>query len=573
MSNAIIEYNQQIQDGTVTVGRFVRLFYGIVTEGLSSGSYFFDAEKASHAIDWIEKNCRHTEGPLAPQLINLELWEKAIISVIYGLKDKNGNRYFKEIVVVMARKNGKSLLASCIIRYEWFNGDEYGTRIFLLAPKLDQTDIIYSSVWNMTLLDPKYQEQKEAVKAGIKYHERKTVDDSDLPKHRMTDLYISSRNSMVKKIAMNAKKADGFNPSMGVCDEIASWAGEQGRRQYEVIRSGMGARPDAFLLSCSTSGYENDGIYDELIKRSTRFLLGESKETKLAPILYMIDDIEKWDDIEELKKSNPNLNVSVSEDYLKEEIAIAQSSLSKKAEFITKYCNLKQNSSQAFLEAKVVEDAFSEETLNLEDFRNCYCVGGIDLSQTTDLTSCNVVIEKNGELYVFSKFFMPAEKIQEATERDGLPYWIYIEKGFLQPSGENFVDYHDCFNWYAELVEKYEILPLQVGYDRYSAQYLVQDMEAFGFHMDDVYQGDNLWPTIQETEGLLKDKKIHCGNNDLLKVHFLDTAVKMSIERGRGRIVKLSANAHIDGMAALLDAMCVRQKWYNEIGQQLKNEE
>jgi len=324
------------------------------------------------------------------------------------------------------------------------------------------------------------------------------------------------------------------------------------------------------MLSITTSGYVNDGPYDELIKRSTRFLLGDSKEKRLLPFLYIIDDVEKWNDINELRKSNPNLGVSVSVDYLLEEIAIAEGSLSKKAEFLTKYCNIKQNSSQAWLSTQIVEKA-SGAQLHLEDFRGSYCVGGIDLSQTRDLTACNVVIEKDGELYVFCKFFLPAERIDEATERDGVPYNAYVQRGILIPSGDNFVDYHDCFNWFRSLVEEYEILPLQIGYDRYSAQYLVQDMEQYGFHMDDVYQGENLYPVIQEMQGLLEDGVIHIGDNDLLKMHLLNSAIKMSNERGRGKLVKVNSTLHIDGCAALLDALTVRQKWYGEIGQQLRN--
>ena len=285
----------------------------------------------------------------------------------------------------------------------------------------------------------------------------------------------------------------------------------------------------------------------------------------------MIDDIEKWNDINELRKSNPNLGVSVTVDYLLEEIAVAEGSLSKKAEFIVKYCNLKQNSSLAWLPAALVERA-SGEPLNLEEFRNSYCVAGIDLSQTRDLTACTAVIEKGGQLYVFAKFFLPTEKIDEATARDGVPYNIYIQRGLLKASGDNFVDYHDCFDWYRQLVEEYQIYPLKVGYDRYSAQYLVQDMAAYGFQMDDVYQGENLYGVIQETQGLLEDGRLHIGDNDLLKMHLLNSAIKMSNERGRGKLVKLSPALHIDGTAALLDAMTVRQKHYAEIGEQLKNE-
>ena len=154
-----------------------------------------------------------------------------------------------------------------------------------------------------------------------------------------------------------------------------------------------------------------------------------------------------------------------------------------------------------------------------------------------------------------------------------MPYNAYIQRGLLTPSGDNFIDYKDCEAWFRRLVEEYQIYPLQTGYDRYSAQYLVQDMKAYGFQMDDVFQGENLWPVLQEMEGLIADGKVHIGDNDLLKMHLLNAAIKMSNERGRGRLVKVNPSLHIDGCAALADAFTVRQKWAAEIGQQLKTEE
>lgn len=559
MNNYILEYYQQIKDGTILVGKWVLLLYETIVHGIEAGKYVYDAKKADNAIKWIEKYCHHTEGTLAPGRLKLELWQKALVSCIFGLTNpKDGYRQFREVLLVVGRKNGKSLFASAIANYTFFIDGGFGTRVYCVAPKLDQADIIYNDIWTMITLEEDLLQNKELPK-------------DNTARHRMTDLYIESTNSTVKKIAFSAKKSDGFNPSLTICDEIASWQGDAGLKQYEVMKSGMGARPEGIMLSCTTSGYQNDSIYDELVKRSTRFLLGESKETRLLPFLYMIDDIEKWNDINELCKSNPNLGVSISVDYLLEEIAIAEGSLSKKVEFITKYCCLKQNSSSAWLSTQTVTRCMGD-ALRIEDFEHSYATAGIDLSQTTDLTSACVVIERNGILNVFSKFWLPSERIDEASERDGVPYRIYIERGLLSPSGENFVDYRDCYNWFVELVEKYEILPLVCGYDRYSAQYLVQDMQNYGFVMDDVYQGDNLWGVMQETEGILKDGKMRIGDNDLLKAHFLNSAVKMSTERGRGRLVKLSPTAHIDGMAAVLDALAVRQKWYSQFGEQLKNE-
>lgn len=570
--NYIYAYYQQICNGSVHVGRWIRMVYEYIIKGLDEKRFSFDQKKANEAIDWIEAHTLHVEGPLAPGPFLLELWEKALISCIFGIMNpKTGQRQFREVLLLIGRKNGKSILASAIANYVFRHDGGYGARVYNVAPKLEQADIIYGNAWAITQLDPDQVARKERIEAKRKESHSKVEDDPEIIKKRASDLFYPATNSTMKKIAFSAKKADGFNPSLAICDEIAAWEGDKGLKQYEVMKSGQGARPDGLLLSCTTSGYVNDSIFDELTKRSTRFLLGESKETRLLPFMYMIDDIDKWSDINELRKSNPNLGVSISVDYLLEEIAVAEGSLSKKAEFIVKYCNIKQNSSLAWLPAQVVDRA-GGKALRLEDFRDCYAVAGVDLSQTTDLTAATCVIQKGGELYVFAHFWMPAEKIDEATQRDGVPYRIYEQRGFLSVSGDNFVDYHDCYMWLTELIEKYAIYPLKVGYDRYSAMYLVQDLEAYGFQTDDVYQGDNLYPVIRETEGLLKDGKIHIGDNDLLKIHLLNSAIKMNVERGKGKLVKLSATDHIDGTAALIDAMTVRQKWFGEIGDQLKNE-
>lgn len=568
--NPITQYADAIKSGAVTVGRWVAMLYSRLVDGLQSGVYRYDATKADAAIDWIEEHCFHVEGPMAPGRLRLELWQKALIAAMFGIVDADGKRQFREVLLVVARKNGKSILASAIANYVFRVDGGYGAKVYTLAPKLAQAEIIYANTWQMIQLDPEQIAINDGIAAERAVTHSKVKDDNKRIRRRVSDIYLPEINASMAKISSSAKKSDGFNPSMCICDEVASWEGEKGLRAYEVMKSGMGARTEPLLISCTTSGYVNDSIYDELVKRGTRFLLGDSAETRLLPVLYMIDDIALWNDPQEWRKANPNLGTSITESYLREELAIACGSLSKKAEFITKYCNLKQNASTAWLSADVIENAGGEH-FGPEDFRDSYCVCGIDLSQTRDLTAVTAIIEKRGELYALAHFFLPAERIDEATARDNLPYNIYRERGLLTLSGENIVDYRDCFNWIASLVNDYQILPLMIGYDRYSAQYLINDLEAAGFRTDDIFQGENLYPVIQETQGLLEDKRLHIGDNDLLKVHLLNSAIKMSVERGRGRLVKLSQNAHIDGAAALLDAMTVRQKWSNELGPQLQN--
>ena len=548
--NYILAYYQAIKDGTETVGKKIRLTYEMIIHGLEKKEFFYDHKKATAAIIFMENYVHHHEGALAPGLVKLELWQKAALSCIYGIVDENGLRQFCEVFWVTGRKNGKTLIASGVAEKAVFFDGEYGARIYFAAPKLEQAALCYSAFYNSIGHEPELAE---------------------MSKKRRTDIYVESTNSSAKPLAFSEKKSDGLNVSCAICDEVASWQGDQGLKFYEVLRSSFGSRRQPLMFCITTAGYVNEGIYDELYKRSTRVLMGAAKEKRLLPFIYEIDDVRKWNDINELKKANPNLGVSVSVDYLLGEIDIAEESLSKKAEFLTKYCNVKQSSSQAWLPETAVLNA-SGPHMDLSDFCDNYAVAGIDLSRTTDLTAATIVIEKGGVLNVFAHFWLPGEKIDEATARDGLPYQVYIQRGLMSASGDNVIDYRDVYAWMTSLIEEYRIYPLMVGYDRYSAQYLIQDLKGYGFQVDDVFQGNNLTPVIRETEGLLRDGTIRIGDNDLLKVHLIDSALKVDAESERCKLVKLRKNDHIDGTAALLCAMCVRQKHWQMIGEQLRNE-
>ena len=550
MDNYILAYYQRICDGSEVVGKWIRMLYELIVHGIEDGTYIFDQKKANNVIRFYEKFVRHNKGPLAPNVITLDLWEKAMLSVMYGIVDDQGVRVFREAFIVVGRKCGKTLIASGAISYEAYIDGEFGSEIYCLAPKLDQSALVFSA----------FEFTKDSTPAF-----------AQMTKKRKSDLYIQRSNTTVKMIAFNEKKADGYNPMLTVCDEMSSWPAARGLKQYEVMVSGTGARKQPLTLSISSAGYVNDGIFDELMKRGTKFLQGGSRERHLLPIIYMIDDPDKWDDINELRKSLPGLGVSVSVDFILGQIDTAHESLSKKTEFLTKYCNLKQNSTQAWLSAEAVRKCCGAP-LTLDMFRSTYAVIGIDLSQTTDLTAAVCVIERGEKLHVIAHFWMPSEKIDAASERDGIPYRLYIEKGWLSPSGEHFVDDRDTYAWCVDLIESYEILPLMTGYDRYSSQYLIQDLERYGFHTDDVFQGYNMHPAIQTLEGMMESGMVDIGDNDLLKMHLLDTALKSENESRRSKIVKVDSRCHIDGCAALLCALVVREKHHDQIGEQLRNE-
>lgn len=550
MDNWIFKYHEAIQKKEVIVGVWVRLCFEILTTGLLNGEWEFNEKKANKAIKFIENFCHHSEG--RSDLLHLELWQKAIVSAIFGIMDKTtGYRQFREVFIIVARKNGKTLFAAAIAAYMTYIDGEYGAKVYFLAPKLDQADLVYDAFYQIVQSDDELD---------------------SITKKRRSDIYIKAFNTSVKKIAFNSKKSDGFNPQLVVNDEMEAWPGDQGLKQYEVMTSALGARKQPLIISIATAGYVNDGIFDELFKRATAFLKGNSREKRLLPFIYMIDDIEKWDSIEELKKSNPNLGVSVSAEYYLEQIEIARNSISKKVEFMTKFCNIKQNSAVAWLDYwDVMKCVHEEKPLSLEDFKGCYCVGGIDLSRTTDLTAASIVINRDGINHIFTRFYMPQKRYEVAINEDNTPYNIYRDRGFLFISGENQVDYKDVYNWFIELVKVYKIKPLKIGYDRYSANYLVEDLKTAGFHTDDVYQGTNLTPVLHEFEGYLKDGLFDFGDNSMLAAHFLNVAVDINLNDSRMKPVKIEKRMRIDGAMSVFDALTMVSKYHNEIGKKLLN--
>ena len=551
--NAILAYYQGIRDGSIVVGKWIRLLYELILDGIEDRTWFFNQRKASMVIRFIERFCHHYKGRMAPQRIKLELFQRAALSCMFGIVDGEDLRQFNECIWVEGRKQGKTLVAAGIENYfAYSSAGEFGSEIYFLAPKLAQANLCYSAFKFNVDHEPDLKKRTKSTKEN--------------------GLVIEETNTTVQKLPFAEKTSDGFNPMSWVGDESAAWPGEKGLKQWDVMVSGTGARLEPFGLTISSAGYERDGLYDEMFRRGTAVLNGTSREKKLLPIFYKIDHPEKWDDINELRKALPGLGVTVPVKFILDEIDKAHESLSKKREFITKYCCEPQSASAAWLTAQDVNKCFDETGKTLEDFRHTYALAGIDLSMTTDLTAVVVLIQKGDTVWFFARFYMPKNKLEEATARDGIPYSKYVEQGYLILSGENVVDYHDVENFYTELVRKYEILPQKNGYDRYSAAFLIQDLQGMGFHMDSVSQGSNLTGVIIDTEGMIKDGTLKSAeDNNLMKIHMMDSALKYD-ETNRRRLIKVSSTAHIDGMAALLDAMTMRRNYYTEMEQLLRNE-
>ena len=242
--NYILSYYQHLDDGTCAGGKWVKLLYKYIVEGLQAKSFFFDQKKADRAIRFIEFFCRHHEGVMGGKKIVLEEWQKAFLSVLFGILDENGDRQFREVLLVIGRKNGKTLLAAAIAAYCAYMDGEYGGRIYMAAPKLQQANLCYEAFYQMVRKDQELDRRA---------------------KKRRTDVYIEESNTSIAPLAFSEKKADGLNISLGILDEVAAWRGEPGKKFYEVLKSSVGSRRQPILLSISTAGYEHEGAFDALM--------------------------------------------------------------------------------------------------------------------------------------------------------------------------------------------------------------------------------------------------------------------------------------------------------------------
>lgn len=545
--NYLQEYHHKIQNGEIKICNKVEKVLEILDADIKSGKYWLDLKFANSCIDFIETFCHHSKT--RNDLIKLELWQKAVTTAITGIKMLDGRRRFKEVLLILPRKQGKTLFAACLAKALTHLDKEYGGEIVCLAPKLGQAKGVFDAYYQICVSHPVFKK---------------------MIKKRKSDIYIPKYNTTVEMVAFDDKGMDGKNPSIAICDEVHIWRGEKGLRLYDAVISGTGARKQPLILTITTAGYYDDGIYDQLYLRADKFLKGDSEEERFLPFIYQLDNIDEWDNIDALKTCNPNYGVSINEDFLPAEIIKAKTSLSTRAEFLTKYCCIKQNSSVAWLDREELIKSFID--IDIEDFKRCYAIGGVDLSQRIDLTACSAIIKKNGIFHVFVHFFMPADRLEKATAEDHIPYDIFRQQGFLTLSGQHTVDYRDCLNWFKTLRKEHKIYFQKIGYDRWMATDFVAEMQKLGFHMDDVHQGTNLSPILTNFEGYLKDNKIKFHNNNLLKAHLLNVAVQICVETRKRKPVKIKPNARIDGFVSVIDAFTVLDKYHEQIGRFIENE-
>lgn len=540
--NYIEQYYCEIEKGKCIVSNRIRKQYQKLAEEIRNpqGIYIFDEKKALRPIRFIERFCKQSKGEWAGKAIQLELFQKAFISALFGFVDKNtGLRKYRETMFYVARKNGKSTLLSGISLYMLIADKEPGAEVYSVASKKDQAKIIFDETCNMVKQN---QELLQVVKK------------------RKSDLYFSLTMSKFQPLGKNSDTLDGLNSHLVIMDELHSI---KDRNLYEVMRQSQSARRQPLMIMITTAGTVRECIFDDMYKYACAVCDGTIQDESFLPILYELDKKEEWCIPMAWEKANPGLNSIKKIDDLMSMVERAKNSPRDLTAVLVKDFNIIQSVGTAWLP---FEDINNEETFSIQDFMGQYAIGGADLSITTDLTCATLLfMDKKEKRYVTQMYWIPQDNFEKRVHEEKIPYDKWLEQGLLRLCKGNSINYGDVTAWFLEMVEQYEITPAWIYYDSYSAKYWVQEMEAYGFNMVRCIQGAKTLSLPMQMLGAdLQAKKINYNNNSLLKWCMTNTGIK---EDRNGNIVPIKAQNpkyRIDGLASMLDAYVGLYEHFNE---------
>ena len=541
--NPILEYNEKIKNKEIIVSKKVAKIYNYLSEIISGkieSNYYFDETRANHAIIFIERYCKHSKGKWANKPVKLELWQKAFVAAIFGIINKETNfRRFKEALLIVGKKNGKSLLASAIALYMLVGDGEGGAECYSAATKKEQAKIIWQESKNMILKSPDLKKRIRCLTNKLIY---------------------DKTNSTFKPLSSDSNTEDGLNIYLAECDEIHAWKGIE---LYNIVADGISARDEPLILITTTGGFVREGAYDLKYSEAENLINGlyddeGYKDDAFLPIIYELDNRDEWQNMRAWPKANPNLGVSKKIDYLQRKVNNAIGNTINKKNVLTKEFNMPETSSEVWLD---YEDAVNELTFDLTELKPDYGIGGADLSSTTDLTSACVLFRvPNSEMiYFHSMYWLPSELLDKREREDKIPYRYWFEKGYLRISNGNKVDYDDIVSWFEEVQNDYGLYINMHGYDGWSSQAYIKKMnDSFGEIGRAVRQGKQTLSNPMKVLGAeLKSKKINYNNNPITRWCLLN--VRADVDKNDNIQPAKTSNPRrrIDGFAAMLDAFVV----------------
>ena len=545
--NPVLEYWELIENGKEVVSYKVKRVYQHIVEDIienEQSQWEYDHDKAVHVIDFIEVFTKHSKGSMGGQPFILELWQKALVSAMFGIVDKiDGTRKYQEVVLIVGRKNGKSTLAAAIGLYLMIADGELGPEIFSVATKKDQAKIIWLEAKKMIQKSPALRKRIKTLVAEM----NSTLNDS-----------------VFKPLGRDSDTLDGLNVHGALFDEVHAW---KDQNLYDVVVDGTSSREQPMIFTTSTAGTVRESVFDRLYDEAEMVINGYSDldgyvNENLLPIIYELDERKEWTNEKAWVKANPGLGTIKRTESLKSKVDKAKANPLLVKNLVCKDFNIRETNGEAWLNFEQLDN---KEKFDIKDLKPRYGIGGVDLASTTDLTCATVIfmLPNDEKIYVEQMYWLPEDLLEKRVHEDRVPYDIWLEQDLIRTTPGNKVHYKFVVDWFKEVQNSKDIYLFKVGYDNWSAQYFVEEMkQTFGEHvMEPVIQGKKTLSSPMKSLGAdLESKRIIYNNNPILKWNLTNVAVDVDKNDNIQPMKTSNAKKRIDGFASLLDAYVALEK-------------
>lgn len=560
MSNYLIQYRDAIRRKEIIAGvELITELDNLITD-LDDERYIYDTTDAEIRIDFMENCIRLTKSPFYGKPMKLMLWQKAFIEVLYSFKmrditytDVHGNikhaDRFQRALLMIGRKNTKSELTSALILTESIIGNE-GADLVCSSNDDIQASILYDAIDVMrTLIDP------EQIDTG----------------RNQRFIKINVNNSKIFKLSDRTRNKEGRNIDYAAVDEIHEM---KDNTIIKSIEQSQSLKDNPKLIMITTEGFVNDGALDELLRDARKTINGENDDIaaeRFLPWLYTQDsEQEIWQNEKSWEKSNPSLGVVKKWDYLRTQIAAARKSTADRIFVLSKDFNFKQNSVKSWLN---IEDYAYQAVYDVNEFRGAVGLGGVDMSETTDMTSAKILLMRKGDKskYILSHYFIPESKLTDSDDREaGAKYKEWAQAGLLTICEGNDIDLTLVADWFFKVYKEYKIKVYKCGYDVKFSKEFLKRMDEYGFDTEIVIQNKlTLSNAVKLCEADFKQQLINYNQNEVDAWCFGNAALDVD-NLGNCQVVKKIPSKRIDGAVTLTIAYEMYRRYRSDFVKMLK---
>jgi phage terminase large subunit-like protein len=506
------------------------------------GDSWFDAGLAQRAIDFVQECCRHVEGALAGQTIRLEPWQRSFVANLFGWvrKDSKGRtvRRYREGLLYVPRKNGKTPLAAAIALYVLFCDAEAGQQNYVAAASREQASLLFRQCKGMVEQEPELQSRCELYGGRAEAGQSKSI-------------VLKRDGSFLRVISADANTKHGGNAHLVLIDELHA---QPDGELVEVLTTSTASdnRAQPLVLYMTTADYDRPSACNKKHAEACRVRDGANGDPSFLPAVYETLKGEDHRDEKVWEKANPNLDVSVSRDYLRREFANADGDPARTAGLKRLHLNLKTESASAAIDLARWDEAPAFDPAELEGME---CWAGLDLSSTTDVTALVLLfwLERLGAYACLPFFWVPRERARERGRTDRVEYEAWGEQGHLTLTPGDVVDYDAIVAQVEELATRYQIRAIAA--DQWNATQTLIKLAQAGLTVEKFVQGIFSFngPT-KELGKLVASRRLLHNGHPVLRWMAGNLVVEKDAS-GNERPTKKKSAEKIDGMVSLVMAL------------------